>query len=76
MIDDGFAGFDLKTDGFHDAETVGMTITRDKVINMFGEKAVRAVIGVASASDWGAAVVTDEVLFELDEVLRHANILP
>ena len=40
---------------------------------MFRVEAFRAVVGVASAFDFGLAVVTSEVFFDANKVLWHSS---
>ncbi len=49
-------------------------VTGNEIINMFGVEALRTVVGVASAFDFGLAVVTSEVFFDANKVLWHGSI--
>lgn len=68
--DDGFTGFLLRADRFHQATAACRTVSRIN-IHMFAPQAVRTMVGIAVTNYAFAAVFTDEVFGAALELSSH-----
>ena len=61
------AGFDLRGDRLHQAAAVSGPVAGSQLVDVFRIEAIRAVVGVAGAADFLAAVSTGEIFGDFDK---------
>jgi len=65
------AGFDLRGDRLHQAAAVSGPVAGSQMINMLGDQALGAVVGVAVAFDYPVAKLADEIFGNFFKVFGH-----
>lgn len=71
MENDKLASLNLAGDGLHQAAAAAFSVTGNQLVNVFGNQAMRAVVGVAVAGNQPKAKLADKIFSDFFEMWRH-----